>query len=374
MENLLPVGFYDLLAPKTYHQRSVLQALLNHTLAYGYEIVEPPLVEFEETFTNGAGEDVAALAFRVIDPQSHKMMAIRSDMTPQISRIVSSRLSSEALPLRLTYAGKVLRVVSDHFHAERELVQAGLELVGESAPTADAEVISIALEAFEVVGIRNLSVDFNIPCLPRLMLASLQLAKDIENDVIAAIQRKDIAKIIRLIGEKESANIIALLDPALTLAQLKQIALPKQAAGFITHLEAVIESIKLHFTHVNITLDPLGSQQFSYHTSLGFSIFSKEAKGELARGGRYEIEAGSKQRLEATGLSFYINEVFRNAKTHKAPARIYVPMEEKEHVKPLQEQGYITVLEVNQAANPEKEAKRLHCQAFCQEGKATLIS
>ena len=66
-----------------------------------------------------------------MDPISHKMMALRADMTAQIARISGTRLSHMPRPLRLAYAGEVMRVAPDVLNPERQLVQAGAELIGE---------------------------------------------------------------------------------------------------------------------------------------------------------------------------------------------------------------------------------------------------
>ncbi len=107
---LLPTGIHDLLPPEAEIEAAVVSQLMATLTAHGYERVKPPLVEFEETLFSGAGAAMATATFRMMDPISHRMIGVRADMTPQIARIAAIRLANAARPLRLSYAGQVLRV------------------------------------------------------------------------------------------------------------------------------------------------------------------------------------------------------------------------------------------------------------------------
>ena len=78
--------------------------------AHGYQRVKPPLLEFEDSLLAGSGAAVADQTFRLMDPDSHRMMGLRADMTPQVARIAATRLAHLPRPLRLSYAGQCLRV------------------------------------------------------------------------------------------------------------------------------------------------------------------------------------------------------------------------------------------------------------------------
>ena len=101
--------------------------------------------------------------FRIMDPLSQKMMALRSDVTAQISRIASTRLSHLARPLRLSYSGDVLRVKGDSFNTERQKTQVGAELIGLENEFCDAEIILICLKALKSINIENITIDINLP-------------------------------------------------------------------------------------------------------------------------------------------------------------------------------------------------------------------
>ena len=144
---LLPAGLRDVLPNDAAFEAEMVERLVAFLAARGYDRVKPPLIEFEDGLLSGAGVAVAPQTFRLMDPVSQRMMGLRADITPQIARIAGSRLALAPRPLRLSYAGEVLRVRGSQLRPERQIVQVGAELIGSAAPTADAEIIVMAVEA-----------------------------------------------------------------------------------------------------------------------------------------------------------------------------------------------------------------------------------
>src|SRR5690606_12565941 len=162
---LLPAGLRDVLPPDAAFESAVGQQLLAIFARSGYEQVNPPLVEFEDSFLSGAGAALARDTFRVMDPVSQRMMVVRSDMTPQVARIGTTRLRRSPRPLRLAHAGQVLRVKGSQLRPQRQFRQAGCELIGSDAIAADAEVLLLAAEALAELGVGDLTIDLNLPTL-----------------------------------------------------------------------------------------------------------------------------------------------------------------------------------------------------------------
>ena len=107
---LLPAGLGDGLPPLADFEADMVDRLMASFRSHGYERVKPPLIEFEESLLAGPGAALAEQTFRVMDPQSQRMMGVRPDITLQVARIAETRLRNAARPLRLSYNGQVLRV------------------------------------------------------------------------------------------------------------------------------------------------------------------------------------------------------------------------------------------------------------------------
>ena len=171
-KTLLPTGCYDLLPPQARQESELSSALLTVFESFGYEQVSPPLLEYSDSLLAGRGAILSPHIFRVMDANMHKVMGIRPDITLQVARIAASRLAHAPRPLRLCYNGLILRMLDEQLKNERQLRQAGIELIGAASPEADAEVIVVAAEALKKTGITKLSIDLNLPGIVGSLLAS----------------------------------------------------------------------------------------------------------------------------------------------------------------------------------------------------------
>jgi ATP phosphoribosyltransferase regulatory subunit len=235
-QGLLPAGLADILPPEAEFEAKVTESLMASFSKFGYERVKPPLVEFEEILLSGSGSATAQQTFRMMDPVSQRMLGVRADMTLQIARIASTRLSDVPRPIRLSYAGQVLRVKGSDLRPKRQFGQIGAELIGSTAPEADAEVVLMAAEALTDLGVPNLSVDIGLPTLVPAICAALDLnlAAD-DGGLKSALNQKDAPAITALsdkIGDTAAAHFSGLLKsvgPAnKSLEILNKIDLPEK--------------------------------------------------------------------------------------------------------------------------------------------------
>ena len=211
---LLPAGMCDVLPPEAENEALTTQRLMGALTAYGYEHVKPPLIEFEDSLLTGNGAAMAEQTLRLPDPVSQKMMGVRADMTLQVARIATTRLNKAPRPLRLCYAGQVLRVRGTQLRPERQFGQVGAELIGSNDATADAEVIIIGIQALQALGIGELSVDIAMPSLVSAILNDLDLDKDAENETRSALDRKDsaaVGNLTKALGDKTTTLLTDML-------------------------------------------------------------------------------------------------------------------------------------------------------------------
>src|SRR5260370_629004 len=162
---LLPTGMHDLLPPEAEIEAQVVAHLMTTLAAHGYERVKPPLVEFEDTLFSGDGAGMATASFRMMDPASHRMIGVRADMTPQIARLAATRLGDAPRPLRLSYAGQVLRVTGSEIRPERQIGQVGAELIGAAGPAADVQPIAVARQPLPPLPAPPVSPPITLPTL-----------------------------------------------------------------------------------------------------------------------------------------------------------------------------------------------------------------
>ena len=376
---LLPTGLRDLLPPEAGAEAALAEALLARFAAQGYERVKPPLVEFEESMLSGAGAGLADQTFRLMDPASHRMMAVRSDLTPQIARIAASRLSRSPRPLRLSYAGEILRVRGGELRPERQFRQVGFELIGIGAGAAcDAEVILLAADALRALGLEGgLSVDLNAPTLVASLIAEAGLDAASAGALRDALDRKD-ATAVEATGGEVAALLVRLLRATgaagTALDALAELGLPDGAAAALAHLQEVAALLREEAPALALTLDPIEWRGFEYHTGTSFSLFAGGVRTELGRGGRYSVGGAGAEAEEAAGCTIYVDTVLRAAPAPPAPRRVYLP-----HGTPrsdgteLRDEGWVTIAGLAPEADPAAEAARLGCSHVWQGGAARAI-
>ncbi|QQP88352.1 ATP phosphoribosyltransferase regulatory subunit [Skermanella sp. TT6] len=361
---LLPAGLHDVLPREAAFEATIVERLMAEFALNGFERVKPPLIEFEASLLSGPGAAMATQTFRLMDPISQRMLAIRPDMTLQVARIAVTRLANEPRPLRLSYGGQVLRVKGSQLRPERQFGQVGVELIGALQPTADAEVVLLAYAALKAVGAANISVDLNVPTLVPSVCRGLDLPEDETARLRQALDRKDAAEVAAVGGRAADllAGMMGASGPADRAVELLAgLDLPEEAEADRRRLTEVVRLIRDAAPELMLTVDPVEHRGFEYQTGTSFTLFSRGVRGELGRGGRYRAGGGPSGE-PSTGFTLYLDTVLR-AVPDPAPApRLFLPIgTDAADGARLRSEGWITVRALEALDDPAAEARRLRC-------------
>ena len=278
--------------------------------SYGYDLVRPPLIEFEKSMAERMDGFATRRMFRFVDPKSLRTLALRADMTVQVGRIAATGLAGKPRPLRLCYAGQVARIAGDQLDPRREALQLGAELIGSDTVAAAAEVVELAIASLEAAGASGISVDFTLPDLVDT-LAAEEFPLDAEQ--VQAVRRELDAKDAGALREAGGEAYLPLLyasgpfDEAIEkLSGIDaQGALASRIAGLRQIAGRVAEGA------ARLTLDPSERHGFEYQSWFGFTLYAEGVRGTLGRGGTYRI-GGSDE--VATGFSLYPEELVEAVK------------------------------------------------------------
>ncbi|PCJ33477.1 MAG: ATP phosphoribosyltransferase regulatory subunit [Alphaproteobacteria bacterium] len=376
---LLPEGLHDTLANDAEYQADIVEKLRQCFASYGYERVVPPLLEFEESLLCGPGKAQSRNMFRVMDPVSMRMMAVRNDMTGQVARIARTRLQNSPRPLRLSYSGTVLRVGGSQLRPEREFQQAGIELIGSDSGEAYVEIILLARDVLGTVGIKNASIDLTMPLLVPAICRGLRLDDKTSKAVRHALNAKDIGELDQLDGDIGVISRQLLLASGAAdkaMAIMGKLSLPAEAQEICDELKEVLARLKAVAPELNVTVDPGEYSGFEFQTGIGFSLFVKGVRGELGRGGRYLVEGKEPESKSepATGFSLYLDSLMRAVPVMTEIKYIYCPYNmTMSDVNKIRLEGYRTICGLEPAKNDTAEAKRLNCQYIWQNDKVIKI-
>ena len=365
---LLPSGLRDLLPPEAEAEAATVSALMGTFSAHGYERVKPPLIEFEDGLLAGSGAAVTDQIFRVMDPDTHRMMGVRADMTPQVARIAATRLAARPRPLRLSYAGQCLRVRGSQIAPDRQVAQAGLELLGVDSAAADAEIVLVGAEALVRVGMGRVSFDLTLPQLAPTLLDEAGIAGAGRLALTRALDRKDAAAVAEHGGAlaRLLTDLLLVAGPvAPALEMLEAARLPPLAAALCARLRQTVQAILHQAPDIRLTLDPIEFRGFRYHTGLCVTVFAPGRHEELGRGGRYVSGDGE----PAAGLTLYPDALLRALPPRAARRRAYLPWNTPhEQGAALRESGFATLPALADGPDPADEARRLGCTHILRDG------
>ena len=370
---LLPAGLRDLLPPEAETEASAVETLMNVFAAHGYQRVKPPLMEFEDSLLAGSGSAVAEQTFRLMDPDSQRMMGLRADTTPQVARIAVTRLAGAPRPLRLSYAGQCLRVRGNQLQPQRQVSQAGLELIGPDSPRADAETILVAAEALAALGLTRVSFDLTLPMLVPSLLDSAGMAGPERYALSRALDRKDAAAVTLHGGALAPVltDLLLAAGPAdRALAALEAARLPDTAGALARRVAETVAAIRAAEPALRLTVDPVEFRGFRYERGVSVTVYAPGRHEELGRGGRYICGENE----PATGITLYPDAVLRVAPPRAPRPRLFVPFgADRARLAALRAAGYATVAALGPVSDEAGEAVRLGCTHILRSDQAALL-
>jgi len=349
---LLPTGFRDRLPPEADASARLVRSVLDTVASYGYERVQTPLAEYEASLTAALGTSSRDL-LRFVDPVSGETMAIRSDITGQIGRIARGRMGHNPRPLRLSYGGPVVTLRATQLRPERELMQVGAELIGLDSVAAVAEVVTVAIESLKGAGARDLTLDLTMPDLIDTLLPGADTT-----DLKARLDAKDAAAV----AEAFRPLIAAAGAYAEAAARLRAF----DEKGVLTaRLDALDALVAILPADVRVTLDPTERHGFEYQSWFGFSLFSAQCSGEIARGGCYRL--GEEP---AIGFSAYIDPLIDAGLGQGERRRLFLPLGTlPSKAAALRAEGWVTVA----ALSEEDTAEAQICSHILSNGRSIPI-
>jgi ATP phosphoribosyltransferase regulatory subunit len=314
-ENAVPKGVTDFL-PEQAELIGIIEERINRTFQqWGFRRIIAPMLEFEELLAIGMDDSLRSKSFRFEDRQSHRLLAIPPDITPQVARIEAMRMSGYPLPHRLYYNGRVLRQVESQSGRSRELYQSGVELIGLDSPEADAEMIAMTAEILGKLGFGSFKIDLGQVEFFRGIMASATLAQPVADALQVAIARKD-STTVRTILEGESISDAIKAEIAALPRMFGSTAVIEKASATVRNdrsrraldnLAKVVDILAIHGIRDELTIDLGEIRGLSYHTGVTFEGFVPAMGEPVCGGGRYDGLMGRYGRsVPATGLAFNV--------------------------------------------------------------------
>jgi len=316
INTLLPSGFYDLLFLEAKKNHQNINKILEGFFAKNFNLIKTPLLEFEENFNNDKNFPSSSdLCFRSIDNISAKGLILRSDITLQIKRLLTTRLQDVNLPLKLCYVGDVFRTYSDELYGDRQQTQIGCEIIGDDSDDADFLVIESTLQALLDLDLNCLTINFSLPDLLEIFVSELDFDLQKKAQLVKIISQKNLSEIKILAPQYYSLikQIILNNHDFFSLVSIIKKYFPDLPTNQSINLE--LEKIsKIYqfsvkkFPKITPTFTFFTDNSRQYHRSFAFEIFYENFIYPIAIGGRYEINTLNKN-FHAVGSTIYMNHL-----------------------------------------------------------------
>ena|ERR1700722_5974794 len=308
-------GFTDWLVGAAASRRNLTDRFIETFESWGYGFIVTPLIEPLDTVAAGVGAAQQSGLFRFMDSDG-ALLALVGERTVSVARVVATQLHAGPFPLRLCYAGPVLRNQSLNEGRRRESLQAGCELLGATGLEADAECIALAAAALERGGVPGVQVDVGHADFIPGLLESAGLDGATSDVVLAALASRDLVAVEASLEGTDVADAERRLLLAFPTLRGGREILDTAAGGLrgerplraLRELARLWDLLEAHAITDRVHLDLGAVRDWDYYTGPTFEVFSEDSGFPLGSGGRYDaLLARFGESLPATGFVLHVD-------------------------------------------------------------------
>jgi len=307
----IPAGTRDVLPEEMRELRAISQRMRASFEAAGYGELHTPALEYEEVLRRGEAT-AAGARYRTFDEHGN-VLALRSDMTIPIARVVATRYGGAEPPLRFCYFAHAWRATERGVGEPREFLQGGIELLGVLGAEGDAEVVALAVAALDAAGLRRHRVGVGDGALYRRLLFALEVPEDRHLPLIECLSRRDLVglelRVDRLgMGKSERELLVSLPELRGGPEVLDRADGPVGEA--VEGLRALYGLLEQRGVADRVIFDLGLVRELGYYTGAVFELYDPAVGFALGGGGRYDELVGRFGReLPACGVALDIQRV-----------------------------------------------------------------
>jgi ATP phosphoribosyltransferase regulatory subunit len=312
----IPPGTRDVLPDEMRELRRLHLALIGVFEERGYGEVATPAIEYDEVLARGDGR-TADTAYRFFDG-SGDLLALRSDMTVPIARLIATRYAKAEMPLRLCYLANAYRAVRPQRGQMREFAQAGVELIGAPAPDGTAEVVDVLEAALDAAGLGRAVIGLGDADLYRQLLAEFGIEGEARDSILARLAAHDLVGLETELSELQGVSDEQIAT-CVALSQLrggKEVLEEARALGgaaverATARLGETLEALEARGVAQRVQIDLGLLRDLGYYSGAILEVYDPALGHVLGGGGRYD---GLLKRFgvdqPAAGFALYVERV-----------------------------------------------------------------
>jgi histidyl-tRNA synthetase len=312
-------GFRDFYPAEFAARDHIVRAWRETARAYGFDEYDGPPLESLELYVEKSGEEIVDQLYTFTD-KGGREVALRPEMTPTLARMVGERGRAMPKPIRWSSVPQLFRYERTQRGRLREHFQWNVDIIGEDDITADAEVLSVALDGLRALGLGADDVEarINDRRLLEALLVHAGVAGDRLGDAYAVIDkmsreaadetRRRLVEEVAL-ADETVASVMTIFDHDLDgLAE---------AYGDVASVATELDRLGRYFDTLAdmgwadwVRFDPRIVRGLAYYTGTVFEIFDRA--GELRAicgGGRYDDLLAAVSDLSLSAVGFGMGDV-----------------------------------------------------------------
>ena len=298
-----PRGTQDRLPKDSYKFRFIETVALETAALFGFKELETPTFEHTELFARSVGDttDVVQKEMYTFQDKGGRSVTLKPEGTSGAVRAsIQNGLLGDALPLKVCYSTSCFRYEKPQAGRLREFHQFGVEMFGSKSPAADADVIMLAREIFEVLGIKGLELKINSIGCPECRAEYHKALKAYFEG-----RKDDLCETCKSRLETNPMRILDCKCPSCKeIGKDAPVVLDYLCDECAEHFEGVKH--RLDAMNVKYTVNPKIVRGLDYYTKTVFEFVSTAigAQGTVCGGGRYDGLVGHMGGQKMPGLGF----------------------------------------------------------------------
>jgi ATP phosphoribosyltransferase regulatory subunit len=311
----IPPGTQILIGRAARRRRVLERAISAVFEGWSYEEIIPPIFDYYDVFAKGWGQEEQI--YRFIDRDGN-ILALRPEFTSLVAKTAATRLASSSKPIRLYYSGEVLRFEKPKGGRQREFAQIGIEHYGSSKKSADVEILLIAVETFQRLGVQNFQINLGSVDFFGGIVDRIELPKDQIDELKEVLNIKDqsgLEALLRNLQLDERRKNILRAVPHLTggrsvIVEARTLVKNSRSVDALDHLDEIWSIFERLDLAQHLTIDLGEIRGFDYYTGILFRAYVRGLGFEVASGGRYDgLPAAFGEDLPAVGFSFSLDRL-----------------------------------------------------------------
>lgn len=329
---LLPEHLADVLPAQARRIEEMRRQLLDLARSYGCELVMPPLLEHLDSLLSGHGSAQDLRTFKLVDQLSGRSLGVRADMTPQVARIDAHLLNRRGVT-RLCYCGPVVHTRPSSPLASREPLQFGVEVYGHAGLEADLEVLELALDALQALGLPEPLLDLGDARPLQALLAGATPAQA-EAVRAALVVRDPVALRVASqdLPQAQGLAVLLELEGGIEVLERARALLPAGAGldAALHDLGWLAGHLRRSHPQLRIGIDLAAVAGNDYYTGVCFRAYVPGSRQAQLRGGRYdEVGAAFGRRRPAVGFSLDLKDLVESLPEQALRAAVRAPWGEE---------------------------------------------